>query len=103
MTGLGHKQSFYIRSFESIIAALKPIVVVQYDRGDIDKLPHFPKTARWPKAGRNQLFVCAMRALTLFLNPALENRLGYWLNNNIDGQSGTISFQIKLGGLVWPQ
>ncbi|MDJ0711787.1 MAG: N-acyl homoserine lactonase family protein [Woeseiaceae bacterium] len=32
--------------FESIIAALKPIVVVQHDPGDIDKLPLFPKSAR---------------------------------------------------------
>ena len=32
--------------FESIIAALNPIVVVQHDPEDIDKLPPFPKSAR---------------------------------------------------------
>lgn len=32
--------------FESIISALKPIVVIQHDPGDIAKLPPFPKSAR---------------------------------------------------------
>ena len=32
--------------FESIITALKPIVVIQHDPVDIDKLPPFPKSAR---------------------------------------------------------